>query len=176
MKENPGFTHRRQPSSRTCGTNPGCPGSRRHLHTQHRVFQSPRAPPPPRSLSPHPLRPLDRGSPFPAPRGNKCGRRGSSYPGLGPWRRPVPGARGARRGGSGRAGGGGRAALSRPAPRERPPRVPSSRQDARPARPPLHAAPGIARSTPRPLGRRPGSRVPPTPAPRPALRTPSAPL
>lgn len=92
------------------------------------------------------------GSPFPAPRSNKCGRRGSSYPGLGPWRRPIPGACGSGRGGSEGAGSGRARRALQPAPRELPPHVPSPRQDARPAPPP---------APPRRSRNRPGARLAP---------------
>lgn len=110
------------------------------------------APPPPPSPSFSSPASRSPGSPFPTPGSNKCGRRGSSYPGLGPWRRPIPGARGSGRGGSDGAGSGRARRALQSAPRELPPHVPSPRQDARPAPPP---------APPRRSRNRPGVRLAP---------------
>lgn len=118
-------------------------------HTALGLALPPSAPPSPSFSSPASRLP---GSPFPTPSSNKCGRRGSSYPGLGPWRRPIPGARGSGRGGSDGAGSGRARRALQSAPRELPPHVPSPRQDARPAPPP---------APPRRSRNRPGARLAP---------------
>lgn len=172
-----------RPGTRGTYLHPCCPGGRRHLSTLPRASHPrPRAGSDP-SSAPHPSTtsssPPAPGLPFslPAPRGSQCGCRGSSYPGLGPWRRRrSPGAPSRAQ----RLGWGwwqpalrsparprGSALRARPLPQTGcpPGAPPPARARQRPPAPALHAAPGIdpehASPPGRPAGRCPRSRTHP---------------